>query len=132
MSGPRYVCLEQRLLANSCECPETGCWVWLGAVNAKGYGKLTIRVPAKVQKRHRRRSTATRYAKVPRGQLVHRLAYELFHEVKLLPEQTLDHRCLNRRCFHPNHLYIESVAGNTRLMWARRRFEAEHGARAQF
>lgn len=131
MSGARYVCLEQRLIANTYECPETGCWVWTGKVDKDGYPIITIRV-AVVRRKNRRKSEAVDFPKQPHRFRAHRIAYELFHEVKLLPEQTLDHRCLNRRCIHPNHTFVMSAGSNTRLMWARRRFVAANASPAPF
>lgn len=111
----KYVCLEQRLIVLSAECPETGCWVWLGQLDHKGYGRLTIRVDGK-----------------PQAMLAHRVAYQLFHGIILPDDLTLDHRCLQRRCIHPNHLQPETRPDNTRLMWARRHFADTHGIAAPF
>lgn len=111
----KYLCLEQRLICMSAVCPETGCWVWLGGVDKDGYGQLTIRIDGR-----------------PQGCRVHRVAYELFHGVKLADDETLDHQCKNRRCLHPNHVYPMPAAVNTRLMWARRRFRDSNGIAAPF
>lgn len=127
MASRKYLCLRDRLLAHTVQCKETGCLLWQGAVSDDGYGRITLRVP-KVVKRHRRKSTAVRHPKVPRGFWVHRVAYELAKGVKLNRDDTLDHKCPggpNKRCWNEDHLQVVSRAVNTRLMWARRRaFEA--------
>jgi hypothetical protein len=58
------------------------CWVWLGALNGKGYGTV----------RHEGRTW-----------LAHKLAYELL--VGPVPDGLqLDHRCVNKPCCNPAHL----------------------------
>ena len=60
----------------------TGCWVWLGCVQANGYARMTI-------------GGRTQYA--------HRVSYEAF--VGPIPEGLfLDHLCRNTRCVNPAHL----------------------------
>lgn len=66
-------------------CPTTGCWLWSGATNKKGYGS------------HGRR------AKHSRSQLTHRYTYEL--AIGALPEGTeVDHKCRTRCCANPAHM----------------------------
>lgn len=115
--------LEARLMANSAVCEETGCWVWLGAVDKDGYGYICIRVKVK-----RGREVVSQ----PRGHRAHRVAYEELKGVKLAEDDTLDHRCLNRRCINPGHMTVVTRAWNTRLAWARRRFHDLHQTRAPF
>ena len=60
----------------------TGCWVWTGARNPKGYGRF--RVDDKLAS-------------------AHRFAYEQF--VGRIPDGlVLDHLCRNRGCCNPEHL----------------------------
>jgi hypothetical protein len=64
--------------------PNSGCWLWDGARNAKGYGLLGNRMSG-------------------RSQLAHRVAYELFCES--IPEgKVLDHLCRVKCCVNPDHL----------------------------
>ena len=62
--------------------PNTGCWLWLGALNERGYGKMMIN-----------------YRKI----LAHRFAYQTF-KGPLLARMELDHLCRVRCCVNPDHL----------------------------
>jgi hypothetical protein len=61
---------------------ESGCWVWVGAVNNKGYGLTWFR--RKITTAHRAYFIIA-YGAVPTG-------------------LTLDHLCRNTRCVNPVHL----------------------------
>lgn len=59
-----------------------GCWLWLGATMANGYGRFAVQ---------------------RRARLVHRVAYE--HLRGKIPDGlTLDHKCRQRNCINPDHL----------------------------
>lgn len=65
---------EQRVMPE----PNSGCWLWIGAVAKTGYGTL-----------------GRRYA--------HRLAYEA--QIGMIPPGwVIDHLCRNRACVNPTHL----------------------------
>jgi hypothetical protein len=80
--------LRERLLLHA-RLTGGGCWTWLGALDADGYGKYVLPRDGHWKQR--------RYLRP------HRLAYEEF--VGPIPEGlTLDHRCRNRACINPSHL----------------------------
>jgi hypothetical protein len=61
----------------------TGCWNWLGNLDAKGYGFIGARGPHRVR--------------------AHRFAWETY--VEPIPEgHQIHHRCLNTSCVNPDHL----------------------------
>ncbi len=63
-----------------------GCWRWIGAINAKGYGNFLL--------------DATRKNRVYAA--AHRVAYE--HWRGEITEPQLDHLCRHRWCVNPWHL----------------------------
>ncbi len=73
-----------------------GCWEWWGSRMKNGYGVLAIN-------RH--------------NHLAHRLSY--YYNNKTRPEQWLVlHRCNNRGCVNPNHLYLGTYKDNARDKFA--------------
>ncbi len=64
--------------------PNSGCYLWIGALNSKGYGKIGTRRDCKET-------------------LAHRASYR--HHKGVIPEGfDVDHRCHVRCCINPDHL----------------------------
>lgn len=70
----------------------TNCWEWTGAIDHKGYGRITVN----------RKLTYT-----------HRVAWELAAGSPIPPGMMIDHVCENRCCFNPAHLDIVTPQENT-------------------
>jgi len=82
--------LERRLAHYTRVDPISGCHLWQGAVTDGGYGSLAI---------------------AGRSQRAHRLAWSLRHG-PIPPRMDVCHRCDERRCINPEHLFLDSHARN--------------------
>ena len=105
-----YDSLFTRLVANS-QVPEgqsedTGCWVWTGNTDHKGYGRVTVRRPGAGHTKVR----------------AHRAMMEIVLGRPLHPDdETVEHLCYCTGCINPDHLTTLSRSENSKAMQARRR-----------
>lgn len=79
-----------KLLSTYTPVTESGCWLWIGGENGKGYGRM-------------------RWGKNYRA---HRLAYELLRG-PIPSGLELDHLCRVKCCINPDHLEIVTSKVNT-------------------
>jgi hypothetical protein len=72
----------------------TGCWIWTGFMNYSGYGMATV---------HQKAMRAHRYSWI-------------IHKGDIPKGMCVLHKCDNRGCVNPSHLWIGSHADNMRDM----------------
>lgn len=119
MAGQRHRSLKDRLLFNSVAVQYPGvkgeCWVWIGKLNSKGYGHITMRT-----KRTPNDIALGRPAQ-PRNMMAHRVAYEEFTGNTLGEGVTVDHTCECPACINPDHHKAVTRKRNSELRWERKR-----------
>jgi hypothetical protein len=86
--------LQNLIENNSIPEPNSGCWLWLGAIDKNNYGTRRIG-PRKNNKNY--------YA--------HRLAFEAFRN-KIPKNLQVNHICDNSLCVNPEHLYLGTQQDN--------------------
>lgn len=90
--SPRPRSLKSRFDEKWTRDPQSGCWVWNGAITIHGYGKIFVSGKLK---------------------LAHRVAWELY--IGRIPSiAVLDHKCRRKNCVNPDHLEAVTVGENTR------------------
>lgn len=101
--------LEDRFMLKVRVVP-SGCWEWLGARMARGYGVFSCKLP-----NHHRTAKA------------HRISWEIANKASLLPGAIIMHSCDNPGCVNPAHLELGNAKENMRQCIERGRLRRRRG-----
>ena len=103
----RHKTTEARFWAKVSPEPNSGCWLWAGAIGSGGYGHLGINRTIK---------------------LAHRISWEI-HRGKIPRGLCALHKCDNRFCVNPDHIFLGTRGDNAKDMAAKGRAKAVRGSK---
>lgn len=95
--SPHFLCMKKEEFLSSLKRKASGCLEWSGACHKNGYGAVGIKD-----------------SPFPRNAKPHRYAYYLYYGV--IPKQMVLHKCDNRKCCNPEHLFLGTAHDNTQDM----------------
>jgi hypothetical protein len=96
--------LVERIEKLSMPEPNSGCWLWLGQLSYLGYGQIML-------------SPGQRKTKA------HRAAWEAFRGP--IGKLHVLHRCDNRCCVNPDHLFLGTRSDNMLDMYSKGRHRTD-------
>lgn len=96
----RFLPERERFEASFIPCPMSGCWLWAGKHDANGYGTFSIN---------------------SKRTLAHRYAASIYIGKEIPPGMIVCHKCDNRMCVNPDHLYIGTASDNLKDAHDRKR-----------
>lgn len=85
--------------------PNTGCWLWTGALNNNSYGRLAI---DNINK------------------LAHRISYQIY-KGEIPKDMLVCHHCDIPSCVNPDHLFLGTDLDNATDRMNKGRFRSLHG-----
>lgn len=94
--------IKDRLFELSTPEPNSGCWLWSGRANRRGYGVLYVR---------------------GKNLFAHRVSYEE-HRGPIPPGLLVCHKCDNPPCINPDHLFVGTQSDNLTDMHRKKRHHA--------
>ena len=104
MAGYPVRPIQPRLEARIQPEPNSGCWLWTGPIGTRGYGQLDVAC-----KTH----------------AAHRLSW-LVYRGEIPAEMHVLHKCDNRLCINPDHLFLGDQNTNMKDMKSKGRARNQH------